>query len=499
MPSDPDYDAVQRFRGLLDVAPDAMVVSDRSGHILLANAQAERLLGYAPEELIGQPVEVLLPERFRGRHVEHRAAYLSDPRPRAMGAALSLFARRKDGRELPVEISLSPIEDARGPLVIAAIRDTSERRKMQEALRLSEDRLRLLVDSVREYAIFMLDAEGRIQTWNAGAERIHGYAAAEIVGKTFSVFYAAPDVASGKPQRELAAALRNRQHREEGWRLRKDGSQFQADVTVTPLLETDGGLRGFAVVTRDVSERKAAEQARERAVRARDEILSLLSHDLGNAVNALSLNTQLLLRLAPSNEREARLYGYGQIVGRSADTMKRLIQDLLDLQRIEQGRFSIEPRPEDVVPLVEEAVEPMRALAEERSIALETRLDRASGTTLCDRDRILQVLQNLIGNAIKFVPEGGRVTVETGPTLSQVRFAVADNGPGIPPEDLPRVFDRHWQGASPAFRRGSGLGLFIVKTIVEAHAGRTWVESTPGTGASFFFTLPARAPRASAS
>jgi PAS domain S-box-containing protein len=409
-----------------------------------------------------------------------------------MGASLALFAQRKDGTELPVEISLSPFQDGQDQLVVSSIRDVSERRKMQESLRSSEEHLRLLVESVHDHAIFMLDGEGRVQTWSAGAERVNGYAAHEIVGRHFGLLCPPEDVAAGKPDKELAAAVRQGHYREDGWRVRKDGSRYQAEITVTPVFGPDGGLRGFSKVTRDVSERKRAEAERERAVRERDEILALLSHDLQNAVNALSLNAQLLLRIDPRSEREVRMHGYGQIVGRSTDTMKRLIQDLLDLQRIEQGEFSIEARPEEVAPLVEEAIEPMHALADEKSIRLEARLDRARGVALCDRARIVQVLHNLIGNAIKFVPEGGRIVVGTGieAPSPQFRFAVEDNGPGILPEDLPHVFERHWQAPTFALRRGSGLGLFIVKTIVEAHAGRTWAESNPGSGASFFFTLP---------
>jgi PAS domain S-box-containing protein len=338
---------------------------------------------------------------------------------------------------------------------------------MQDALRLSEERLRLLVESVREYAIFMLDPEGRVKTWSAGAERITGYRVHEIVGQDYSVFFPREDAAAGKPRRELAAAVRNGQHREEGRRVRKDGGLFEADATLTPLFDPDGSLRGFAEVMRDVTERKRVEEERERAIRAREEVLSLLSHDLHNQVNALSLNTHLLLRVEPATEREARMRNYGQIVDRSAESMKRLIGDLLDLRQIEAGRFSIDPHPEDVVRLVEDAVEPMHVLAAEKSVRLETRVDRSSGAALCDRERIVQVLHNLVGNAIKFVPEGGEVLVETAPNSPQVRFAVGDNGPGILPEHLPLVFERHWQAPSNALRRGSGLGLFIVKTIVE--------------------------------
>ncbi len=481
-----------RLIELMEAVPDAAVVADAAGRILVVNKMAERLLGYAFRELTGQPVELLLPERFRRRHVEHRGAYLESPQPRGMGTALALFARRKDGTEIPVEISLSPLGGEHGGVVVAAIRDVSERRKMQESLRLSEERLRLMVESVHDYALVMLDPDGRITTWGGAAERMNGYTPHEIVGRHFGALYPPEEAGAGKPDRALAAAVRNGHHHEEGWRVRKDGSAYQAEITLAPVFNPDSTLRGFSKVTRDVTERKRAEEGRERAVRERDEILALLSHDLQNAVNALSLNTQLLLRVDPKTDRETRMHGYGQIVDRSTDTMKRLIQDLLDLQRIERGQFSIEARPEEVAPLVESALEPMHAVADEKAIRLETRLDRARATAFCDRARIAQVLHNLVGNAIKFVPEGGRVVVATDldAPSPQLRFAVEDNGPGILAEDLPHVFERHWQGPTFALRRGSGLGLFIVKTIVEAHAGRAWAESSPGSGASFFFTLP---------
>jgi PAS domain S-box-containing protein len=373
---------------------------------------------------------------------------------------------------------------------IVPMHDVAERQRLRGAMRAADEGLSLLVESVREYAIYMLDPEGNVSTWNAGAERIHGYSAAAIAGKHFAIFYPPEAAAAGRPQRDLAAAVRSGQYREESWRLRADGSRFQADITLTPLFDPDGTLRGFAKVTRDISEGKQAEAERERALRAHDELLSLVCHDLQNSVNALSLNLQLLLRVQAATENETRMRHYGAIVGRSAETMGRLIRDLLDVQQIEESGFSIEPRLEPVVPLVEDAIAPLRALADEKSVRLDARLDRNAGSALCDRARIVQVLHNLVGNAIKFVPEGGQVVVETARALSKVRFGVTDNGPGIQPDDLPHVFERHWQAPSKVLRRGSGLGLYIVKTIVEAHAGDAWVDSPPGAGASFFFTLP---------
>ncbi len=483
-------EGVQRFRELIDFAPDAMVVVDEAGRIRLANRQIEQLLGYEPAELVGQPLELLLPERFRSRHVEHRRAYVQDPRSRAMGANLALFARRKDGTELPVEISLSPVHEPDGLLTLAALRDISDRRRMQEALRASEERLRLLVESVSEYAIYMLDAEGHVRTWSVGAERIYGYAASQILGRHVSTFYPPEDVVAGRVERELAAAVCHGQHREESVRVRADGSRFQAEVAVTPLFDGDGGLRGFANVARDITERKRAEEERDRATQAREELLSLVTHDLQNSVNVLTLNAQLLLRVTPETEAEERMRRYGVRLAHSTATMSRLIRDLLDLQKIDQGSFRIEPEVEAVAGVVHDAIEPMLALAAEKSVRFELRVSDGVESVRCDHERLVQVLQNLVGNAIKFVPAGGRVGVEVERKPHELQFAVRDNGAGLPPEELPYVFDRHWRSPSHALRRGSGLGLYIVKTIVESHGGKVWVESAPGQGASFLFTVP---------
>ncbi len=479
-----------RLIELLELAPDATVVVDRAGRIVRINGTAERLLGYHNGELGGQPIEILVPGRLKEAHRSHRNAYLASPEVRSMGAALDLHCRRKDGSEFPTDISLSPLETTEGPLVIAAIRDTTERRRLERALHLSTERFRLLVDSVEEYAIFMLDREGRVATWNRGAQRIKGYAAQEIIGQPFAIFHAQEDIALGKPRKALAYAAEHGEFREEAWRVRKDGSRFRADVTITRLSDERGTLLGYAKVTRDVSARTRAEDERRRAVEAREEILALVAHDLQNAVNALVLNAEVITRTSPVTATETAMQAAGVTVARSAEGMKRLIRDLLDVQQIELGSFTIEPRTEPVAGLAEAAIEPLLIVAHERSIRLVLELDPDVPLVSCDAERVVQVLHNLIGNAIKFADEGGVVTLCTATSPAGVRFSVSDGGPGMAPEELPFVFDRSWRAPQNKLQRGSGLGLFIVKTIVEAHGGRVWVESQLGGGTTFFFTLP---------
>jgi len=249
------------FEKLFESSPDAILVTDRLGLIIQVNAQAVTMFGYARRDLVGRPVEELMPLRFQDKHSAHRELYHAEPRSRSMGAGLELYARRNDGSEFPVDIMLSPVETGEGLLVLAVVRDVSARKRAEDALRESEERLRSVVESVKDYAIFTLDREGRVSSWSPAAQRIKGYAAEEIIGQHFSKFYAPEDIERGKPASELEAAVELGRVEDEGWRLRKDGSRFWANVVITALRDKSGELRGFSKVTRDFTERKQGEEA----------------------------------------------------------------------------------------------------------------------------------------------------------------------------------------------------------------------------------------------
>ncbi|MGB2619009.1 MAG: PAS domain S-box protein [Candidatus Acidiferrales bacterium] len=244
---------------LFEFAPDGIVVADGDGRIIELNSQAERMFGYTRAEVLGLPVEALIPERFRALHPAHRQNFGVRPSVRPMGMGFELHGRRKDGTEFPVDIMLSPLQ-VDGVLVsLAVVRDVTERERIEAALHRSEERFRLLVESVKDYAIFMLDSGGRVATWNAGAERLKGYRADEIIGQHFARFYTREDIERGKPDDELKIAASQGRLEDEGWRVRKDDSRFWANVVITAIRNDNGELLGFSKVTRDFTDRKRAE------------------------------------------------------------------------------------------------------------------------------------------------------------------------------------------------------------------------------------------------
>ena len=249
------------LENLFDVSPDAIFVTDAHGLIRGANPRAAELFGYTQAELFGQPIENLVPERFRSRHPGHRENYNAHPRARQMGAALNLFGLRKDGTEFPVDIMLKPMETASGSVVLSFVRDVSEQRAAMEELRRNDQQLRSIVESVRDYAIYLLDPEGCVKTWNPGAERLKQYCTDEILGLNFSRFFTQEDIDRGLPAQILRLAAQRGRFEEEGWRIRKDGSRFWAHATLTAIRDGTGTLTGFAKVTQDMTESKQAQES----------------------------------------------------------------------------------------------------------------------------------------------------------------------------------------------------------------------------------------------
>jgi PAS domain S-box-containing protein len=429
---------------------------------------------------------------------------------------------RKDGSLFWANVVITALRDRSGTLVGFAkvTRDLTQRRDHEESLRQSEERFRLLVEGVSDYAIFMLDVNGMVASWNAGAQRIKGYAADEVVGRHFSIFYPADARQSGWPDHELQVAAETGRFAEEGWRVRQDGSSFWASVTLTALRDTSARLIGFAQLTRDLTGQKraealeVAEQERveileaersarieaQRAIRIKDEFLATLSHELRTPLSSILGWTQILMRKADAISPSELKRGI-EVIDRNARAQVRLIDDLLDLNRIMAGQGP--PRAEAGVARRRRAERRRvgRAGRQGQGHPIETRLAPDLPLLPADYSRLQQVVWNLLSNAIKFTGKGGRIEIELARVGAHGVLSVSDTGIGIAENFLPRVFDRFAQKDATTTRSfgGLGLGLAIAKQLVELHGGTIRAGSPgEGRGATFVVELPLAAERTDA-
>jgi PAS domain S-box-containing protein len=360
------------------------------------------------------------------------------------------------------------------------------------------ERLTTLLESITD-AFFSLDVEWRFTYLNPAAERFFARVAQKdpggLLGKNVWVEF--PEAVGSRFYEEYHRALAQR--------IPVQVEEYYAPLGVWLEARAFPGSDGLSVSFRDVTERKQAEAERTRllererearqeaeaAIRIRDELLGIISHDLRNPLHTISLSAELLLRGGSSEERRTRQL---EVILRSVKRMNRLVEDLLDLSKLHAGqKLAMEPGVQELSALVREACEDFRGQAEENSLRLDCEVPGEACEVWADRDRLLQVLSNLLGNALKFTPEGGRILLRVEPLGSEVRVTVADTGQGILESDLGRLFEPYWQAERTA-RRGAGLGLPIAKAIVEEHGGRIWVESRPGEGSTFRFTVPAVLP-----
>ncbi|HEY1549385.1 MAG TPA: ATP-binding protein [Kofleriaceae bacterium] len=358
----------------------------------------------------------------------------------------------------------------------------------------TDDMLRLLVSTVRDYAIFMLDPTGHVATWNTGAERIKGYAASEITGRHFSAFYPAEDIRAGKCEYELEIATRDGRFEDEGWRLRKDGSRFWANVVITAVRNERGTLVGFAKITRDLSDRKRMETERalrlaaEESNRAKDEFLAMLGHELRNPLAPIVTAVQLMrLRGDQGATREL------SVIDRQVRHMMRLVDDLLDIARITRGKVELRRERCDLRVSVLKAIETTAPLVQQRRHALSTEISDEELACDIDEVRMTQVITNLLTNAAKYTEAGGKISISATRRGREAVIEVSDSGVGIDPSLLPHVFELFTQGPQNADRSsgGLGLGLALVRQLVEMHGGHVLATSDgPGKGSRFTVSVP---------
>lgn len=501
-----------RYRLLVDNIKDyAIFLMDPTGIIQTWNPGAEAVKGYRPEEIIGRSFTCFYTEEdLRRNHPQSELEIaIRSGRYEEEG-----WRVRRDGSKFWANVIITRLNDVDGRHIGFAkiTRDLTDRRKNEEALREGEERFRLIIDSVRDYAIITLDPDGYVTGWNEGARRLKGYEAAEIAGKHFSVFYEAEEAQSGKCEYELREAAATGRFEDEGWRLRKDGTRFWANVVITALRDSNGTLRGYSKVTRDMTERKRAEdklrmaheslekrvveRTRElqAALDSRDEFISIASHELRTPLTALRLQQQLFdMDLAQSRETGLDFEKgreISQLMARQIHQLSRLVEDMLDVSRIATGRMRLEVEDCDLAELISREFASFGA--QFQSAGIQTRLDVEEDLVAsCDSQRLEQVMGNLMSNAIKY---GGGTPVEV--TLRRrgryAEIVVKDRGPGIEPADHERIFQRFERAISANEASGLGLGLFICRQIIESHGGNIWVESEPGKGSAFIINIPLR-------
>ena len=531
----PKHELGDLHRLLVDRVSDyAIFALDADGFILTWNTGARRLKYYTADEAIGKHFSMFYPPED-----------LADRKPeRELEIAIATgqvedegWRIRKDGTRFWANVLITALRTDDGELLGFAkvTRDLTERRAAEESIRQSEERLRLLVQSVKDYAIFMLDPNGIVTTWNAGAERIKGYSAEEIIGTHFSVFYPPEGVAARRPEHEIETALTRGQFEEEAWRVRKDGSRFWANVVLTPV-RSGTRLLGFAKVTRDLTERRAAheraiadarriaaqdaartaaeqrahelrglaDQLRaqtaelerrsadaESANRAKSQFLAAMSHELRTPLNAIGGYAQLMQMelsgpITPSQREQLERIQHSQA------HLLGIINDILNFSRMEAGQVAYHIGPVDVQGVIGIVVPMVTPQADAMHLRLTTGDCPDNVIARADRAKVEQILLNLLSNAVKFTNQGGEIEVSCRAEASTVHVSVRDTGIGIAPEQTDKIFAPFVQvGRSLANpKEGTGLGLAISRDLARAMGGDLTVQSQEGVGSTFTLVLP---------
>ncbi|HKV50980.1 MAG TPA: PAS domain S-box protein [Gemmatimonadaceae bacterium] len=532
------------YQRLVESVQDyAIFALDTRGFIRSWNSGAQRFKGYTPAEAIGKHFSIFYPRELVAEGFPEFELRTAANTGRFEDEGWRL---RKDGSRFWANVVITALRDSDGELVGFAkvTRDLTERRRAEEALRISEQNFRLLIEGVRDYAIYMLDPAGRVVTWNSGAERIKGYVASEIIGHSFATFYPPEDIASRAPERHLEIATTTGRYEEEAWRVRRDGTRFWASVVITAVRDSSGHLVGFAKITRDLTERLAAQeralddarrvaaeeaklaeaalredelrqlaaklrrQSKQLVARTRDaseakrradnanrvktEFLAAMSHELRTPLNAIGGYADLLVMglSGPVTPQQAEQLGR---IKRSQEHLLGIINDILNFSRVEAGQITYDLATVAVHDVIDAVVRMLSPQAAAKGVRLEAAGCASHLVMWADRLKTEQIVVNLVSNAIKFTGSGGSVAVRCEALdADRVALHVADTGCGIPADQLDAVFEPFVQVGRTltSAPEGAGLGLAISRDLARTMKGDIVAESTVDVGSTFTLTLP---------
>lgn len=511
-------DVYEFMDAVVKSSDDAIVTKNLEGVIQSWNPGAERLFGYKAEEIVGRPVLILIPPE----HQDEEAGILERLRNGERIEHFETVRVTKDGRRIDVSLTISPVRGRFGELIGASkiARDISDRKRAAEAIAAEREWLDRTLQSIGD-AVIATDAHGKIVFLNPVAERLTGWASADARGKSseevFRIVTESTRETVESPIRRVlrlgtVVGLAN-----STWLIAADGTERPIDDSGAPIIGSDGKIRGVVLVFRDVSDRRRLEAERRTAVlereqlleseraarseaeqanRSKDEFVAMVSHELRTPLNAIMGWTQIVKGKPADVETVRRGI---EVIERNTRSQEQLISDLLDMSRIISGKLRLDVRDVDLIAIINAAIETTRPAADARGITIHCSFDKSVASTTGDLTRLQQCVWNLLSNAIKFTPPGGDVSISLHRGDSHVEITVTDNGIGIRPDFLPFVFERFHQAETGTSKRsgGLGLGLAIVRQLIELHGGQARVESLgEGKGATFTLALPIRVARA---